>query len=160
MAAARRLTQLLGSNERIAVLEAGRLAHGPAGRNSGFMIDLPHELNPETYSGGMEDDLRKIKLNRVAIDFAKELAAEQEFDKQIFDPCGKVTAACTEKGQKHISNYAKHLDALNEKYELLSGSDLKNWTGTRFLFTRFIYSWCCDDSACCVYSPKCCCTTG
>ncbi|MGY0613780.1 NAD(P)/FAD-dependent oxidoreductase [Vibrio sp. FJH11] len=132
MAAARRLTQLLGSNERIAVLEAGRLAHGPAGRNSGFMIDLPHELNSETYSGGMEDDLRKIKLNRVAIDFAKELAAEQEFDKQIFDPCGKVTAACTEKGQKHISNYAKHLDALNEKYELLSGSDLKNWTGTDF----------------------------
>ncbi|ENM6207460.1 TPA: FAD-dependent oxidoreductase [Vibrio parahaemolyticus] len=61
MAAARRLTQLLGSNERIAVLEAGRLAHGPAGRNSGFMIDLPHELNSETYSGGMEDDLRKIK---------------------------------------------------------------------------------------------------
>lgn len=132
MAAARRLTQLLGSNERIAVLEAGRLAHGPAGRNSGFMIDLPHELNSETYSGGMEDDIRKIKLNRVAIDFAKELAAEQAFDKQIFDPCGKVTAACTEKGQKHISNYAKHLDALNEKYELLSGTDLKNWTGTDF----------------------------
>ncbi|CAH0526368.1 Gamma-glutamylputrescine oxidoreductase [Allocatenococcus thiocycli] len=132
LAAARRLSQLLGTSERIAVLEANRLAHGPAGRNSGFMIDLPHELNSETYSGGMTDDLRKIKLNRVAIDFAKELAAEYEFDKKIFDQCGKVTAACTEKGQKHISAYTKHLDALNEKYERLSDTDLKKWTGTDF----------------------------
>ena len=44
LAAARRLAQLVG-DERIALLEAAQLANGPAGRNSGFMIDLPHELN-------------------------------------------------------------------------------------------------------------------
>ncbi|EPA8364621.1 NAD(P)/FAD-dependent oxidoreductase [Vibrio fluvialis] len=132
LAAARRLTQLVGHKERIAVLDASRLAHGPAGRNSGFMIDLPHELNSETYSGGMEDDLRKIKLNRAAIQFAKELAAEYEFDPKIFDPCGKVTAACTEKGSKHIHAYAKHLEALNEHHDLLSAAYLKQWTGTDF----------------------------
>ncbi|MEL7346301.1 MAG: FAD-dependent oxidoreductase, partial [Pseudomonadota bacterium] len=43
LAAARRLSQLVG-HDRIVVLEAGRLGEGPAGRNSGFMIDLPHKL--------------------------------------------------------------------------------------------------------------------
>lgn len=139
LAAARRLTQLVGSEEKIAVLEAGQLAHGPAGRNSGFMLDLPHELTSETYSGGMADDLSKIKLNRAAIQFAKELAQEYEFDKKIFDPCGKITAACTVKGQKHLHSYGKHLDALNEKYDLLSHSYLKEFTGTDF-YTQGLYT--------------------
>lgn len=132
LAAARRLTQLVGAGERIAVLEARQLAHGPAGRNSGFMIDLPHELTSETYSGGMEDDRRKIKLNRIAINFARDLAQEYEFGKKVFDPCGKVTAACTEKARKHIHSYAKHLAALGENYNLLTDSYLKEWTGTDF----------------------------
>ncbi|MGB1920558.1 MAG: FAD-dependent oxidoreductase, partial [Candidatus Puniceispirillaceae bacterium] len=40
LSAARRLTQLAGRDERILLLEAGRIGDGPAGRNSGFMIDL------------------------------------------------------------------------------------------------------------------------
>ncbi len=132
MAAARRLTQLVGRNETIAVLEASKLAHGPAGRNSGFMIDLPHELNSETYSGGMEADQRQIKLNRLAITFAKQLANEERFDKQVFDPCGKVTAACTKKGINHLNSYRKHLEALNESYELLNASQLHDLTGSEF----------------------------
>jgi ribulose 1,5-bisphosphate synthetase/thiazole synthase len=46
IAAARRLSQLVG-NESIVLLEAKRLAEGPAGRNSGFMIDLPHDLSSD-----------------------------------------------------------------------------------------------------------------
>lgn len=132
LAAARRLTQLVGSEERIAVLEANQLAKGAAGRNSGFMIDLPHELNSETYSGAIQADQRQIKLNRTAIKFARKLAEEREFDKQIFDPCGKITAACTEKGLKHLSSYRHHLEALNESYEILSSAYMKEWTGTDF----------------------------
>lgn len=43
LAAARRLSQLCPT-DRITILEASRVAEGPAGRNSGFMIDLPHDL--------------------------------------------------------------------------------------------------------------------
>ena len=49
--AARRLTQLAGRDERILLLEAGRIGDGPAGRNSGFMIDLPHVLFGVDYAG-------------------------------------------------------------------------------------------------------------
>ena len=49
LAAARRLLQL-DPGLRIALLEAGQVAQGSAGRNSGFMIDLPHELTSEDYA--------------------------------------------------------------------------------------------------------------
>ena len=50
LSAARRLLQLQ-PNAKIVVLEAGRLAEGASGRNSGFMIDLPHDLASEDYAG-------------------------------------------------------------------------------------------------------------
>ncbi len=131
LAAARRLTQLVG-NERIVLVEAGRLADGPAGRNSGFMIDLPHELNSETYAGSHEHDLQQIRLNRAAIDFAADMAKEYAMDSQVFDPCGKMTAAGSDKGVAHIESYRQHLDALNEPYEIKSPSDMKDWTGSDF----------------------------
>ena len=64
LSAARRLTQLQ-PGARILVLEAGRLAEGAAGRNSGFMIDLPHDLQSEDYAGA-GDDRTMIALNRHA----------------------------------------------------------------------------------------------
>src|SRR5262245_35719775 len=51
LSAARRLTQL-APDARIVVIDAQRVGWGAAGRNSGFMIDLPHELSTETYAGG------------------------------------------------------------------------------------------------------------
>src|SRR6185436_4365274 len=50
LSAARRLLQL-APGAKIAVLEAGRLAEGAAGRNSSFMIDLPHEISGDNYAG-------------------------------------------------------------------------------------------------------------
>ncbi|WP_370279128.1 NAD(P)/FAD-dependent oxidoreductase [Pontibacterium sp.] len=134
LAAARRLAQLTG-NDSIVVLEAGRLADGPAGRNSGFMIDLPHELNSETYAGSHDHDLQQIRLNRAAIAFAAEMAEEYEMDRKVFDPCGKVTAAGSDKGVAHIESYRKHLDELGESYELRSALDMKDWTGSDFYRT-------------------------
>jgi glycine/D-amino acid oxidase-like deaminating enzyme len=60
LSAARRLLQL-SPGARIAVLDAGRIAEGAAGRNSGFMIDLPHEISAADYSGqGVNSDREMI----------------------------------------------------------------------------------------------------
>ena len=56
LSAARRLSQLC-PGDRIVVLEASRVAEGPAGRNSGFMIDLPHDLSSSDYGGALEADV-------------------------------------------------------------------------------------------------------
>ena len=131
LAAARRLRQLTG-NDRIVLLEAARLADGPAGRNSGFMIDLPHELNSETYAGAHDHDLQQIRLNRAAIAFAAEMAEEYGMNRKVFDPCGKMTAAGSSKGMAHIESYRKHLDGLGERYQMKSPQEMKAWTGSDF----------------------------
>ncbi|MDX1268747.1 MAG: FAD-binding oxidoreductase, partial [Oceanisphaera sp.] len=128
IAAARRLSQLTG-DDRIVLLEANRLAEGPAGRNSGFMIDLPHELNSETYAGAAEADLQQIRLNRSAIDFARQMAEEFAMPERIFDPCGKITGAASAKGEQHIDSYVNHLGSLGEQYRLLTAAEMKERTG-------------------------------
>ena len=65
LSAARRLTQLQ-PDAKIVVLEAGTIAEGASGRNSGFMIDLPHDLASDNYAGS-GDDRALIDLNRKAI---------------------------------------------------------------------------------------------
>ena len=50
LSAARRLLQL-DPSLRVVVLDALDIAQGSAGRNSGFMIDLPHDLASEDYAG-------------------------------------------------------------------------------------------------------------
>jgi len=131
IAAARRLSQLVG-DERIVLLDASRLAEGPAGRNSGFMIDLPHDLNSETYAGAQDEDRKQIRLNRLAIDFAREMADEFGMPQAVFDGCGKVTGAGSSRGEKHIDSYVKHLQALGEEHRLMDAAEMKRWTGTDF----------------------------
>lgn len=131
IAAARRLTQL-APGQRIVLVEATRLAEGPAGRNSGFMIDLPHDLNSETYAGGQEQDLTQIHLNRAAIDFARDMAEEFEMPTAVFDPCGKVSGAASDRGEKHLNSYIGHLKNLDEAHRVLNAADMKEMTGIDF----------------------------
>src|SRR5262245_45510829 len=73
LSAARRLSQLV-PGERIFVVEGQRVGWGAAGRNSGFMIDLPHELSSENYAGGLDHDIKQIRMNRAGIAFAAAAA--------------------------------------------------------------------------------------
>jgi len=140
LAAARRLSQLV-PGERIVVLEAGRLAEGPAGRNSGFMIDLPHELNSETYASATDVDLKQIRMNRHAIEFARQAAEDAGMPEAVFDQCGKVTGAASDKGEHHIETYSRHLASLGENYRFMDAAEMKAWTGSDFyrrgLFTPY-----------------------
>ena len=131
IAAAQRLSQLR-PQERIVVLDAGQLAAGPAGRNSGFMIDLPHDLNSETYAGSKETDQVQIQLNRHAIEFAKAMAKEYQMPQWVFDPCGKVTGASTDKGARHLQDYGHHLSVLGEQYTPLDASAMQDITGLEY----------------------------
>jgi len=131
LSAARRLRQL-EPNAKIVLLDAKRFGEGPAGRNSGFMIDLPHELTSVDYATNHENDLEQIRLNRQAIAFAADAAKEYGLTEEAFNPCGKVNGARAEAAQKHNLDYATHLDGLGEPYELLDASAMKKLTGSDF----------------------------
>ncbi len=130
LAAARRLTQLV-PNSRIAVLEAGQLAEGAAGRNSGFMIDLPHELTSDDYAG-MGDDRALISLNRKAQTFAQEAVQAFGINPAFFDPSGKINGAGGPAAEAHNLSYARHLEDLGEAYEILDAAQMKELTGSTY----------------------------
>ncbi|MDA0720777.1 MAG: FAD-binding oxidoreductase [Proteobacteria bacterium] len=128
LSAARRVRQL-EPHATIIVLEAGRIAESSAGRNSGFMIDLPHELTSEDYSGA-GDDKAMIALNRRAIAFAQEAVTEYQIDTNFFDRAGKVNGAASAIAHAHNESYAAHLATLGEPSEMLDAQSMRELTGS------------------------------
>lgn len=131
LSAARRLAQLCPT-DRIVVLEAMRVADGPAGRNSGFMIDLPHDLASDDYGGQIKRDQTKTAMNRAAIAFAAEAAESYGMDKEAFVQKGKINAAASEKGMHHNKAYADHLTSMGEAFEVLDAATMREMTGISY----------------------------
>lgn len=131
LTAARRLSQLCPT-DRIVVLDARRVADGPAGRNSGFMIDLPHDLASSDYGGALDKDSVLTADNRHAIDFAADMAAEFGLGKDVFDRSGKINGAATQKGDRHNREYAEHLATMREPYRMLDCAEMAALTGTEY----------------------------
>lgn len=130
LSAARRALQI-DPNLHVIVLEAHRVADGAAGRNSGFMIDLPHDLSSSDYAGSGDDKSRTL-LNRQAISFARNAAQEYAIPTAFIDPAGKVNGAASAAGHSHNQSYAAHLADLGEPCEMLDAQAMHSMTGTRY----------------------------
>src|SRR5690606_2046741 len=119
LSAARRLAQLCPGS-RIAVIEAKEVGQGPAGRNSGFMVDLPHILATGGYSSSSADQAkREIAENRFAIAFAASAAEEYGMPRETFNPAGKINAAATARGERLNLEFSRSLRDLGEPFEVL-----------------------------------------
>lgn len=130
LAAARRLRQLQPT-ANVVVIDASRIAEGAAGRNSGFMIDLPHEITTDSYAGsGATSDRAVIARNRQAITFTRSAVEDYGIDKNFFDPVGKVNGAASERSDGLNKSFAQHLSALNEPHEYLDAKSMYAMTGS------------------------------
>lgn len=131
LSAARRLAQLHPS-DTITILDATRVAEGPAGRNSGFMIDLPHDLASDHYSGALQKDRDQTQDNRRAIAFARQAADEFRMKEEAFSPQGKINGAASQRGLQNNASFARHLDAMGERFEMLDATDMREITGVDY----------------------------
>ncbi|AVI84725.1 MULTISPECIES: NAD(P)/FAD-dependent oxidoreductase [Pseudomonas syringae group] len=132
LSAARRLAQLR-PQDRIVLVDAHEVAKGPAGRNSGFMIDVPHSLSSGEYSvAGDSATTREIAQNRFAIGFAAQAARDYGMSAETFDPSGKINAAATERGERLNSNYARSLKGIGEGFELFDAAQMREITGSTY----------------------------
>lgn len=131
LSAARRLRQL-HPKDAICVLEARRIAEGPAGRNSGFMIDLPHNLASDDYAGALDADRMQTEMNRAAITFAENAKDEFGMPEEALIRSGKINAAATQRGQQHNLDYARHLNSLDEHCELLDSQQMRGICGSNY----------------------------
>ena len=129
------------------MLDAVRVGEGPAGRNSGFMIDLPHDLASDNYGGSLHRDHAQTSANRAAIKFALEAGAEYGLGCEAIIKSGKLNAAATEKGLKHNADYAGHLSKLDEAHEFYDAQTMKEITGTTYYQGWPVHASCRDDPA-------------
>lgn len=132
LSAARRLRELR-PDDTIVILDASEVGKGASGRNSGFMIDVPHNLSSGEYSSGSVDDTRvEMAQNRSAIAFATQIAADYGMSRETFDPSGKINAAATERGMKLNADFGQSLKSAGEKHTFLDASQMRDITGTDF----------------------------
>ena len=130
LSAARRLTQV-APGARVAVLDALRVGQGGAGRNSGFMIDLPHDLTSDDYAGASAArDREIIALNRRAIGFAQAAAEEYGIQAGFLQVQGKINGAAGARAHAQNLSYAAHLTALGEAHEMLDAQAMREATGS------------------------------
>lgn len=136
LAAARRLAEL-HPNQSIAVIDAGAAGENASGRNSGFAIDLPHNV------GSSLDELdgshRFMRLARAAID-TLDAAVETYRINCDWSPDGKYHAAVSARGVEEVLRpFAGELTALNEPFEWVEGAELHRRLGSPH-FTAAIYT--------------------
>ncbi len=130
LSAARRLTQLR-PQDRVVIVDAQPVGWGAAGRNSGFMIDIPHELQSDDYAGGLKKDLEHIRLNRTAIEFAQQ-AVDDYGLQAYFNRCGKIHGAVDQVGMASLKAFEEHLTRLGESFTSLDAQAMSSVTGTNY----------------------------
>ncbi|OCJ08992.1 oxidoreductase [Rhizobium sp. AC44/96] len=132
LSAARRL-RTLRPGEKIVLVDAGEIGKGTSGRNSGFMIDVPHNLSASEYSSGGDEATRiEMAQNRSAIAFAREAADEFGMSRETFDPAGKINAAATVRGMALNANFGHSLGTAGEKHLFLNAKEMRDLTGSNY----------------------------
>lgn len=94
LAAARRLAELQ-PQEPILVLDASSAGEGSAGRNSGFLINLPHNTRMSGYHSPLQIARKQIAMYQAGLDWLAQLSQQGGFDCG-WDLAGKYHAAATE----------------------------------------------------------------
>ncbi|CAG9173775.1 NAD(P)/FAD-dependent oxidoreductase [Cupriavidus pampae] len=100
LAAARRVAELR-PNEEVLVLEASTVGEGSSGRNSGFIIDLPHNTKMGGHTSPAEVARKQIRMYEAGLRWLEGLVREHGIDCG-WNPVGKFHAAASEAGVKNL----------------------------------------------------------
>ncbi|HEX7932345.1 MAG TPA: FAD-binding oxidoreductase [Paraburkholderia sp.] len=127
---ARRLAEL-APDAAIALVEADRIGRTTAGRNSGFFVDLPHDISSESYSRSVEADKADVRLQRHGIDYVRSAVKQHGIDCDWRDE-GKFHASVNRKGHTALAHFADGLARIDESFEWLDEAAIAKVTGTDF----------------------------
>lgn len=127
LAAARRLAENR-PQDRIILLEANEVGEGASGRNSGFAIDLPHNVGSSMAE--LEGSHRYMALARAAIDYHEKQIDHYNIECDWSQP-GKYHAAVTTQGADEVLEpFTRELEALGEPFQWIDKTDLDKRLGT------------------------------
>ncbi|MDH3388386.1 MAG: FAD-binding oxidoreductase [Gammaproteobacteria bacterium] len=127
LAATRRLAENR-PDDKVILLDAGEVGENASGRNSGFAIDLPHNVGSSLEE--LDGSHRYMALARAAIDYHETQIERYGIDCDWTRP-GKYHCAVSEQGVHEVLEpFATELDALNEPYTWVDKAQLDGRLGT------------------------------
>ncbi len=136
LAAARRLAENR-PNDKIVLVDAQEAGEGASGRNSGFAIDLPHNVGASLEE--LERSHAHMRLARTAISHLEEMVTTHGIECD-WERRGKYHAAVSEQGVETILKpFAQELDAIDEPYRWVEKADLHGELATPH-FTAAVYT--------------------
>ncbi|AQZ33387.1 oxidoreductase [Pseudomonas sp. LPH1] len=135
LAAARRLGELL-PDKRIILVDAQRVGQGASGRNSGFVIDLPHKFALEHPDPAHKQ--RLLSLNRAAIAQLQGLIERHGIDCQ-WSHAGKYQGAVGQRGLAYLQHFEQLLSNLGEPFRLVERDELAQVLGNDY-YSRAIFT--------------------
>jgi len=135
LAAARRLAEQL-PQARILLVDAQRVGYGASGRNSGFVIDLPHKFALEHPDPAHKQ--RLLGLNRAAIAQLQGLTEQHQIDCQ-WSHAGKYQGAVGGRGLAYLDHFERLLSDLGEPYQWVEREQLAQVVGSEH-YSRAIYT--------------------
>lgn len=110
---------------RIVILEARRAGSGASGRNSGFVVDLPH-FNP---SWEMDLVQRLLRLSRAGCELLRRQVQTNAID-CAWTESGRLHAAVGDLGQRALDRFVSVLTKLDEPFTWLERERIAAITGT------------------------------
>jgi len=136
LAAARRLAEN-NPEQRIVIVDAGVCGENASGRNSGFVIDIPHNVSSNLDQ--LDGARSHMRLARAATEHLASLVDKHKIDCD-WSVDGKYQTAVTDRGSESmLQPFADELDALGEPYQWVRGDELAARLGTRH-FTHAVYT--------------------
>lgn len=136
LAAARRLAENC-PDQHIAVVDSGEAGENASGRNSGFAIDLPHNVGSSLDE--LEGSYRFMRLARMAIDHLEGVVTTNTISCD-WSRVGKYHTAVSSRGVSEVLEpFSKELEALNEPFEWIEGGALNARLGSDH-FTAAVYT--------------------
>ena len=118
-------------DEEIMLIEAQEVGFGASGRNSGFAIDLPHDIGASDYIGDIKNAKIALKLNLFAQSNLIDLIGSFGIDCQL-EHSGKYQCAVEKKGLKVLEAYQRGLEKLGQDSRVISENDLPEHIGTNY----------------------------
>jgi glycine/D-amino acid oxidase-like deaminating enzyme len=135
--AARRLAELR-PDDSIALIDAGRIGNGAAGRCAGFAIDLAHNPRKKNFVEDLEGNRQEAQINREGIAYMRDAVERFAIDCD-WSAEGKIHGAASPRGEECLRTFALALDRIGEPYEWYDAAAMQAVVGTDY-YSRGLFA--------------------
>lgn len=130
LAAARRIAEV-EPQSRVLLVDASTIGEGSSGRNSGFLINLPHNTGMSGHGSPAEVARKQIDLYNTGLEWLKALVDRYGIDCG-WNPVGKYHAAATSDGEASLRSALAQYREWGVAYRELAAEDLRQQLGTDY----------------------------